>query len=193
MRINPGFAGAQASREFPGWYMQPFGRAEPLSCRAFSPLLRALPIPSYLSCMLRSVLSFLALVLSLSLSSCTKDDEPMPAPVYLLDQRWLLTEMNGSPAPTSASTYLTLPSSGSDYSGRAYCNQYLGQYELIAGSPMLRFTTQGSTYATCGLQEQETQYLHLLRQTTRYVISNRTLRLYGAENAVPLLVFKVED
>lgn len=143
--------------------------------------------------MLRSVLPFLALVLSLSFSSCTKDDAPVPAPVYLLDQRWLLTEMNGRPAPASAITNLKLPSSSSNYEGRAYCNQYFGQYELIAGSPMLRFTSQGSTYATCNLQEEELQYLELLRQTTRYVISNHTLRLYGAQDAVPLLVFKVAE
>ena len=143
--------------------------------------------------MLRSLLSFLALILTLSFSSCTKDDEPMPAPVYLLDQRWVLTEMNGKPAPASGTTDLTLPASGSNYNGRSYCNGYFGQYELTAGSPVLRFPTQGSTYATCALQDEETKYLALLRQTSRYVISNRQLHLYGAESGVPLLVFKVAE
>jgi heat shock protein HslJ len=143
--------------------------------------------------MLRSLLSFLALILTLSFSSCTKDDEPMPAPVYLLDQRWVLTELNGKQAPTSSTTDLKLPSSGSNYNGRSYCNGYGGQYELTAGSAMLRFPTQGSTYASCALLDEETQYLALLRQTTRYAISNRTLRLYGAESEAPLLVFKVAE
>jgi heat shock protein HslJ len=143
--------------------------------------------------MLRSVLPFLALLLTLSFSSCTKDDAPMPAPVYLLDQHWQLTEMQGQPAPKSATTNLTLPSSSSNYSGRAYCNGYGGQYELTAGSPMLRFPTQGSSYASCALLEEEIQYLALLRQTTRYAISNHTLRLYGPESEAPLLVFKVAE
>ncbi|WP_460622906.1 META domain-containing protein [Hymenobacter tenuis] len=127
------------------------------------------------------------------LTSCAKDSEPMPAPVYLLDQRWELVELEGqaiSAQPGSTATDLVLSAVGSTNSGRAACNTYGGQYTLAPGSPQLRFGTQASTYATCAAQSQETRYLELLPQVTRYTISNHQLSLYDAAHAQPLLVYK---
>ncbi|AHJ99372.1 META domain-containing protein [Hymenobacter swuensis] len=131
----------------------------------------------------------------LFLGSCAKDDEPVPAPVYLLDQRWVLTELEGQ-SPTSQSSSaipdLVLNSVGSTNNGRAFCNQYGGKYTLAPGSPQLGFSIQASTYATCAGQDAETRYLTLLPTVARYVISNRHLSLYDAQHAEPLLVFKAE-
>lgn len=117
----------------------------------------------------------------------------MPAPVYLLDQRWELTELAGQPAtpePGHPAPDLTLHSVGNASTGQAFCNQYAGQYELIPGSPQLHFTRPGATLASCASQPLETRYFRLLPQVARYVISNHQLSLYDAEHAQPLLVFK---
>jgi heat shock protein HslJ len=130
------------------------------------------------------------------LTSCAKDNEPVPAPVYLLDQRWELTELQGQAPPAQPGSTvpdLVLNSVGSTNSGRAFCNQYGGKYTLTAGSPQLSFATQGSTYATCADQDAETRYLRLLPTVARYVISNRHLSLYDAQHAEPLLVFKAAE
>ncbi|QJX46333.1 META domain-containing protein [Hymenobacter taeanensis] len=143
--------------------------------------------------MFRSVLSCLALSLSLVLSSCTKGDEPVPAPVYLLDQRWVLTEIKGKETPKNATADLLLQAASNAYICHSYCNQLMGTYELAAGTPALHFPTGGSTFALCNEIEAETAYSAALHQTARYVISNRTLRLYGAESGQPLLVFRAAD
>jgi heat shock protein HslJ len=143
--------------------------------------------------MLRSLLSGLVLSLTLVLSSCSKDDEPVPAPVYLLDQRWILTEIKGKEAPKNPSADLLMLAAGNQYRCISYCNQLFGTYELQAGTPTLHFPTGGSTYALCNEIDAENAYNIALSQTERYVITNRTLRLYGAESAQPLLTFRAED
>ncbi|WP_167855424.1 META domain-containing protein [Hymenobacter fodinae] len=143
--------------------------------------------------MFRSVLSGLVLSLSLVFSSCSKDDEPVPAPVYLLDQRWILTEVNGQATPKNASADLIMLAAGNTYNAHSYCNQLMGTYELAAGTPTLRFPTGGSTFALCNEIETEQAYNAALHKTVRYSISNRTLRLYGAESEQPILVFRAED
>ncbi|MDU0369634.1 META domain-containing protein [Hymenobacter endophyticus] len=125
---------------------------------------------------------------TLLLGSCTKEDEPMPAPVYLLDQRWILRELNGQTAPSSASELLLNSVDGSNR-GKSFCNQYGGNYTLPGGSPELRFSEQFSTYATCAQQDQETLYLSLLPRVARYTIRERQLFLYNDTSAEPLLVF----
>ncbi|TGD81558.1 META domain-containing protein [Hymenobacter wooponensis] len=143
--------------------------------------------------MVRSVLSCLVLSLSLVFSSCSKDDEPVPAPVYLLDQRWILTETNGKEVPKNATADLLMLAESNKYSAHSYCNQLGGTYELAAGTPALRFPINGSTYVFCKDMATEDAYVAGLSQTVRYTISNRTLRLYGAESEQPLLVFRAED
>lgn len=130
------------------------------------------------------------------LASCSKGSEPMPAPVYLLDQRWELTELAGQPAtpePGAPAPDLTLHSVGNASTGRVFCNQYMGQYELIGGSPQLHFTVPGATQASCPSQDLETRYFQLLPQVARYVISNHQLALYDDVHAQPLLVFKAAE
>jgi heat shock protein HslJ len=130
------------------------------------------------------------------LGSCSKGDEPVPAPVYLLDQRWVLTGLEGQTPvaqPSSTVPDLVLNSVSSSNSGRAFCNQYGGKYTLVPGSPQLSFTEQASTRATCTDQDAENRYLTLLPTVARYVISNRHLSLYDAEHAEPLLVFKAAE
>ncbi|WP_045689985.1 META domain-containing protein [Hymenobacter sp. AT01-02] len=143
--------------------------------------------------MLRPTLSCFLLVSTLLLGSCTKDDSPVPAPLYLLDQRWILTDVNGQATSTASETDLLLPSSTARNSGRAACNQYGGAYELTAGSPQLRFSNQASTKATCPELAQETTYLALLPQVARYTISGRTLQLYDATHGQPVLTFRAAE
>lgn len=141
------------------------------------------------------LLPLLYLAVPALLTGCAKDTEPVPAPVYLLDQRWVLTELEGQAPPTAGgtTTNLVLNSVGSTMSGRAFCNGYGGKYLLTAGSAQLTFAAPFSTYATCPEQTQETRYFQLLPQVTRYVINNRRLALYDAEHPAPLLVFKAAE
>jgi heat shock protein HslJ len=135
-------------------------------------------------------------VLAALLSSCAKDHEPVPAPVYLLDQRWILTELAGAPVPAAngrSGTDLLLNSVTGTDGGRAFCNQYGGKYTLAGNTAALTFGPQFSTYATCAMQPQETRYLELLPGITRYTIRNRQLALYDATHPEPRLVFKAAD
>ncbi|MBT2558894.1 META domain-containing protein [Hymenobacter sp. ISL-91] len=141
--------------------------------------------------------ALLALLLpaSLLLGSCTKDNEPMPAPLYLLDQSWQLIEAEGKPTVVMASgaaTSLTLSSVDNLSAGQAWCNQYGGKFMLVPGTSYLTFSGQASTRATCAEQPQETRYLDLLPQVRRYTISNRQLQLFDSERPEPLLVFEVK-
>ncbi|MFD2785077.1 META domain-containing protein [Hymenobacter rubripertinctus] len=125
-------------------------------------------------------------------SSCSKGSEPVPAPVYLFDQQWLLTQLDGQAVtvtPGTSAPNLTLSSVDNTSSGHVTCNQYGGTFVLRAGASQLTFSGQASTRATCPDQPLETRYLTLLPQVTRYVISHRELRLFGVETGQPLLVF----
>ncbi|UOQ78696.1 hypothetical protein MUN84_09260 [Hymenobacter sp. 5516J-16] len=70
---------------------------------------------------MRRVLPLAFFLSSALLTGCAKDTEPMPAPVYLLDQRWVLTGIEGH-APSqqsgSSATDLLLSSVDSRNSGR---------------------------------------------------------------------------
>ncbi|MBX0291417.1 META domain-containing protein [Hymenobacter sp. HSC-4F20] len=145
--------------------------------------------------MIRRFLPLLCLAAPPLLTSCDKNTEPVPAPVYLLDQRWVLTEIEGQVPSTTrgATTDLVLNSVGSTNAGRAFCNNYGGKYLLTAGSAQLTFSAQYSTYATCAEQDQETHYFQLLPQVTRYTISNRRLALYDGEHTTPLLAFTAAE
>ncbi|WP_190242597.1 META domain-containing protein [Hymenobacter lapidiphilus] len=139
------------------------------------------------------VLLALLLPASLLLGSCSKDHEPMPAPLYLLDQSWQLIESEGKPVPVpvgGVATSLTLSSVDNLSAGRAWCNQYGGQFMLVPGTSYLTFSGQASTRATCAEQKQETRYLDLLPQVRRYTISHRQLQLFDSERPQPLLVFE---
>ena len=143
--------------------------------------------------MARSFYAILLIITGL-LSSCSKGSEPMPAPVYLLDQQWVLTEMDGQAASItagSASTYLSLSSVANTSTGQTSCNQYEGGFSLDNGSNQLTFSVQASTRASCAGQVQDSRYLALLPQIRRYAISNHQLRLYDATHAQPRLVFEV--
>ncbi|WP_139255110.1 META domain-containing protein [Hymenobacter psychrophilus] len=132
---------------------------------------------------------------SLLLGGCSKGQEPMPAPLYLLDQSWRLTELEGTPAPAPAGaaiTSLTLSSVDNLSSGQAWCNQYGGRFTLVPGTSYLTFSDQASTRMTCPEQPQESRYLTLLPQVRRYTISHRQLQLFDSEHEQPLLVFEVK-
>lgn len=133
----------------------------------------------------------LLLPASLLLSGCSKDQEPMPAPLYLLDQSWRLTELEGAPAG-NAITSLTLSSVDNLSAGQAWCNQYGGRFMLVPGTSYLTFSDQASTRTSCPGQPQESRYLTLLPQVRRYTISHRRLQLFDSEHEQPLLVFEVE-
>ncbi|MBT9393255.1 META domain-containing protein [Hymenobacter sp. NST-14] len=140
-------------------------------------------------------LYLILLTASALLSSCSKGSEPMPAPVYLFDQQWQLTQLQGqgvAAAPGTAATSLTLSSVANTNNGQAACNTYGGTFVLTAGTGRLRFSGQLSTRATCPDQDLETRYLTLLPQVERYVISRRQLQLFSRESAQPLLVFEAK-
>lgn len=145
---------------------------------------------------MRRLLPLLLFTGTALLTGCAKDMEPVPAPVYLLDQRWVLVEIEGqapSQQPGSSATDLLLNAVGSNNTGQAACNRYGGSYLLNSGTSQLSFSTQFATYATCANQNLETHYFQLLPQVTRYAISNRRLALYDADHPQPILVFKAAE
>lgn len=138
----------------------------------------------------------IAAAATLLLTGCAKDQEPIPAPVYLLDQRWVLTEVDSEELAASAGsppTDLVLSSVGGTNQGQSFCNRYGGKYMLTSGTAQLSFGPQFSTFATCPNQKQETRYLTLLPSIARYTIENRQLALYDATHPAPRLVFQAAD
>ncbi|WP_019946359.1 META domain-containing protein [Hymenobacter aerophilus] len=138
----------------------------------------------------------LLLPAALLLGSCSKGQEPMPAPLYLLDQTWQLSEQQGqpvekAPAPDGAAT-LTLSSLGNVGTGQAGCASYRNTFLLVAGTDNLLFAPSARAPQACPRHEHETRYLSLLPQVRHYTISHRQLQLFDSEHEQPLLVFEAK-
>ncbi|WP_216678922.1 META domain-containing protein [Hymenobacter siberiensis] len=138
----------------------------------------------------------LALLMTLALGSCEKDDATLPTqPTALLQSRWQLTQIDKTPVATSSyaetsKSYLEFVALGTCTVGLGPCNNFSGRYALAAGSQELHITPQIATRATCPVQDLETRYLDNLALTARYEISGNELRLYDATTPAPRLLFR---
>jgi len=118
-------------------------------------------------------------------------DEHMPtkpgATMALTDARWLLTEIDGRPAPrgnADKAVDMTLTADGKIH-GFAGCNQYMGTYRLDDGR--LKIGPLASTRMACehGM-ELERQFLKALRHGARFDINEQSLDVYDADGRVTL-------
>lgn len=134
----------------------------------------------------------LALLMTLALASCEKEEAAPPTALLL--SHWQLTQIDNFPVGLSSyseasKAYLEFVELGTCTVGLGPCNNFSGRYSL-AGGEELRITPQIATRATCPVQDLETRYLDNLALTARYEISGTELRLYDATAPAPRLLFR---
>ncbi len=109
------------------------------------------------------------------------------ATVGLTDARWILTEINGQPAPHGNAdkvVNMTLTADGKIH-GFAGCNQFMGSYRLDDGR--LKIGPLASTRMACERgMELEQQFLKALRNSARFDISEQLLNVLDADGQVML-------
>ncbi|MFD2718814.1 META domain-containing protein [Hymenobacter monticola] len=136
----------------------------------------------------------LAILVSISLGSCEKNEAAEPAAATLLEARWMLTSIDEFPVMASsysgaARSYIEFAALGNSIVGLGPCNNFSGRFSLGSGQ-QLQLSTPIPTQTPCPVQTLETRYLANLAQTTRYEISGDDLRLYDGSMATPRLVFR---
>lgn len=113
---------------------------------------------------------------------------PSAAPKSLIGTNWLLTEIDGAPAPQGAGgrpAELVLLADERRASGYSGCNRFMGEY--LQKKDQLSFDKLASTMMACAEgMELEQQFLSALRAATRYEISGDSLVLVSADERVLL-------
>ena len=143
--------------------------------------------------MLRRLLP-LALLATLALTSCEKEDAASPAAASLLEARWMLARIDEFPVGAAsysgtAKAYIQFERLGKATVGLGPCNNFSGRFTLGSGQ-RLTLSAPIPTRAACAVQALETTYLDHLALTARYEISGEELRLYDATAAAPRLAFR---
>lgn len=128
-----------------------------------------------------------AILFAALLAACHKPPPDGPAPVdALVGKEWLLVELNGKMAPTTADrrhASLLLTPEGSAVSGFTGCNQFTGSYTLAGGS--LTFGPLAMTKMFCqNTQALEDEYTKALAATTAQRMVNGRLELLAGTTMV---------
>lgn len=118
-------------------------------------------------------------------------DEHLPAKagatVGLSDARWILTEIDGQPAPRGNAdqvVHMTLTADGKIH-GFSGCNQFMGTYRL--DGDRLKIGPLASTRMACERgMELERQFLQALRGSVHFDISEQLLNVRNADGQVML-------
>ena len=111
-----------------------------------------------------------------------------PSSGDLTGVEWRLTEIDGSPAVTSAGdggrdASFRLDADSARVTGFTTCNRFFGHYEASGGG-RLRFSSLGSTKMACveaARSQQEQRFMDVLQSADRYEITGNTLTLYAAD------------
>ncbi|MBF9221942.1 META domain-containing protein [Hymenobacter ruricola] len=135
----------------------------------------------------------LALLATLALSSCEKEELGSPTAATLLDARWMLAQVDDFPVAAAsysgtAGSYLEFVGLGTCTVGLGPCNNFSGRFTL-GGGQQLALSAPIPTRVPCPVQDLENHYLTNLALTARYEISGEELRLFDKEKAAPRLVF----
>jgi heat shock protein HslJ len=136
----------------------------------------------------------LAVLVSLALGGCEKNEAAEPATAALLEARWMLSRIDEFPVQASsysgtANSYIEFSALGKSIVGLGPCNNFSGRFSL-GTDQQLQVSTPIPTQTSCPVQALETRYLANLAQTTRYEISGDDLRLYDGATGAPRLVFR---
>lgn len=142
---------------------------------------------------LRSLLLLFALALTTLGCPRSRDDNGgAAAPVTIEGERWILSSLQGEPAPEfeeGTPIHFQLDPAENRISGFSGCNSFTGGYTLEDGY-RLRFTQMASTRKYCeGRMETELKIIQALAQVAGYALQGETLSLNDAEG-VSLLVFR---
>jgi heat shock protein HslJ len=139
----------------------------------------------------------LAFLATVSLVSCEKN-EVSPSAAVLLDNHWMLTQVDDFPlflssyGPSNRSS-LSFVALGECTVGLGPCNNFSGRFHLGSSPQQLSITPQIPTQVSCPVQELESHFLTNLALTARYEVNGNELRLYDASTATPRLIFRQEQ
>lgn len=99
----------------------------------------------------------------------------------ILDQKWVLIELNGSvPDYGNAKVIdLRLNSEDSRAIGFSGCNNYTGEFDL--DETILRFSKMAATLMACDKMDLESEYNRMLNAVTGFTLERETLVLHSAE------------
>jgi heat shock protein HslJ len=109
------------------------------------------------------------------------------------DQRWLLDEAMGQPVEPSedlGEAFIKFDSSQGRFSGNASCNNFFGNYVLLAGNRIDFVGHAGATMMACPDMHLEVTVLEALGKIDNYSVDGDRLSLNRARMA-PLLVFRL--
>lgn len=120
--------------------------------------------------------------------------DPSPTP-QLLGTRWALVQVATTPVAVSSysedyNSFIRFAAAGSQVSGQAACAALRGQFVLSSGGQQLAINQLTTAAGSCASSNVADRYLAALPQTSRYVISHDTLRLYTPQSPQAQLVFR---
>lgn len=109
------------------------------------------------------------------------------------DRRWLLAEAMGQPVEPSkdlGEAFIRFDGSQGRFSGNASCNNFFGNYVLLAGNRIDVVGHTGATMMACPDMHLEDTVLKALGKIDNYSVDSDRLSLHRARMA-PLLVFRL--
>jgi len=111
----------------------------------------------------------------------------------LEDKKWVLKELMGKPyvkAEGRTAGYIQFSMETGSYAGNNTCNNFFGQYELMAGD-RIRITPGGSTLMACPDMDTQNLFMEVLQMADNYTVADNVLSLNKARMA-PLARFTIE-
>ncbi len=113
------------------------------------------------------------------LASCTAMQPTADLP-KLSESQWKLTSILKRPVNYADRAFLKFDEKENKISGKAVCNSFFGEYEMIGQK--ISFTQVGSTKMYCeGIMDDENQIITQLQKTTRYEVKANMLYLYAGD------------
>ncbi|MEJ7778581.1 MAG: META domain-containing protein [Daejeonella sp.] len=122
----------------------------------------------------------------LVLSGCSAINSSADLP-RLGESTWNLTAIEQRPVNFNGRAFIKFDEKESKISGKALCNSYFSEYEMIGKK--VTFSSVGSTKMYCeGMMDEENQIITNLQKTKRYDVKSDFLYFYAGEKLV--LTFK---
>ncbi len=123
-------------------------------------------------------------LLLLSGCSAIKSSSDIPR---LGESTWNLTAIEQRPVNFDGRAFIKFDEKESKVSGKALCNSYFSDYEMIGQK--ITFNSMGSTKMYCeGMMDEENQIITQLQKAKRYEVKSDFLYFYSGEKVV--LTFK---